>query len=376
MKNKRNVCYFCNGSGYLNDSDSEQLRFGVCLCFGTGVEIERSLIRSKISALRFFRYANEQALGKFLSCQDGTLDFAKAAKEIERLQKILNAKILPQELELLFYARHFWEKVGKPHGVYAEDLVKILEKEFLPMIPNREISDEELARFSFDQKELSENLNGLTPNILADLYDIVSKFGTRIPDLQIIEMKFSAFELAVSASMNNGNHCLHIFEHGKDTARIFLSYGNGHHAIISPEISTDMLIAAIKVFDWALIFDEKMSAEKIERRNLVAQIDFSKKHYVVEEVFKNGGGFLIMDGQVEAWKNRFDEPEKLVYFQGALIHIRDLEKHQKRFNLTMQLIKEMGGDLKNPLAFFEKLHFNDVIKMRKELDRRMREENE
>ena len=98
----------------------------------------------------------------------------------------------------------------------------------------------------------------------------------------------------------------------------------------------------------------------------------------MDEIFSEAGTvFMIPDGQdPQKFMNRFDKPEKLIALENHVgiraIHHRDHLSHiKKREEIVVQLCKERGIDLSDINESMSKLDFDDIMKLREEIQRRM-----
>lgn len=98
--------------------------------------------------------------------------------------------------------------------------------------------------------------------------------------------------------------------------------------------------------------------------------------YVVDNVFsKVGSVFMVPEGEdPQVLLSQFDHPEKLVIVEGpygrSIQHRDHLPHLEKRAKIVMQMLKERNMTT-NDVA---KLSFDDILKMRKEIEKRMKNE--
>ncbi len=228
-----------------------------------------------------------------------------------------------------------------------------------------------------EEKINEERIKDLTPELLADIYDITEKFGTINEEDQIIN--FSSGDLGLG-------HKLYI--------SISSILGN-KNLVISKNVVMISGSKMVKLKDGYLVWDKTLTVEDvintINKVNELAKkyglMDHDNKRkricgnfveknadlYRVDEIFqKQGTVFIVPDGKdPDKILKSFDCPEKLTIITesfGTIIRLKDsVEYLEKRKNIAMELLKEKGINIEH----INHLTLEDILEMREEIDIRL-----
>lgn len=208
-------------------------------------------------------------------------------------------------------------------------------------------------------------IEGITEKIVDNLHDIVDKFGTFDVNENITRFASGdiglGFELYLSTSL--------------DGKRMLVTKFSSKISLGGLEI-IKTIIGDI-FWDKCLTPKECNAAIKniYEVGRMVTFKDFKPGKYVVDDIFSSPGiGFMVPPGKdPQEILNQFDQPEKLTVIKSlygyVVQHIDHLSYTERRSKIVMQILNEKGIDLND----IGKIGFDDIIKMREEIQKRMEE---
>ena len=214
------------------------------------------------------------------------------------------------------------------------------------------------------------SIDNVSEDIINDLYDIIDKFGSI--DTEDNMMHFSSgdlglgYEIHMSSSLDGS-----VMMVAKSASKI-----------------TFQGIEFIRTIIGDIFWDGTLTAEEVKNATIkiyelgegkiVDKFDFKPGKYSVDEIFSEiGTVFMVPDGKdPQKFIKRFDKPEKLIILENPVgirvIHHRDHLSHvKKRGEIVVQLCKERGIDLSDINESMSKLDFDDIMKLREEIQRRM-----
>lgn len=206
---------------------------------------------------------------------------------------------------------------------------------------------------------------GITENIIDNLHDIISKFGT--VDIKEHIIRFASgdvglgYELYISTSLD-GKKML--------VTKFFSKISFGGLEYIRTIIG--------EVFwDKSLTAEESILAIKkiYEFGGITTFKDFKPGKYIVNDIFSSPGIVFMVPPEKNPQEllDQFDYPEKLSIVKSPIGYVIQHKDHlsytEKRANIVMQILSEKHIDMND----VSKLSFDEVLKMREEIQKRMEE---
>ena len=369
--------------GYFRDFDVDCYggRFGVCIfCGGTGIEINMDeKTRDTFHQLRWARTNSQQQMRDIATGKQQVKD---PAKELEALMTKLQSPLLHEEFYLLCLASELWRINGKPNGVYAEKLDATLT-EVLTAVPRQTFSDDELAPFQFNDKDVPNGLNGLTPALLADLHDMATKYGEIDPIDRLFRFSGEPTRrFLVTASAKPNNHTMILGQHDDGKIRGLITFCRKNNEspnalYYAGELSVAEIDRFIRIADYMACAMGMASIDHStgKRTRLVNRVAFQQAKFIVEEAFAQRGSAMPALGQdPEKLRQQFDTPDKVAILKEAgytvLCHVRDVEYINKRTAIATAIMKERGIAPANSEALAD-LPVETIIAIRAETDERM-----
>ncbi len=230
----------------------------------------------------------------------------------------------------------------------------------------------------FEIREIPEELKGLTADLLWNIWDIVTNFGTLdIPNQRVDfrhELK-SGEKVGISASIKGGPD----FIIGKTpvfTGTLPIALKNGGVIMWDEQLSltiAKILVAEVDALAWESGLINKTNGARIKT------ISFKKssaKRYRVAEVFKTRGSLMPVfptGPSAEELINMFDEPQKLMVVNDTLFQLKsialkaDADYLERRRQIVLQLLAEQELDISD----IGKIDADKIIELREEVNRRL-----
>lgn len=241
--------------------------------------------------------------------------------------------------------------------------------------------------------ECPSELEGLSPELLLDLRDLVQKFGCKDPEEAVTRLSHTEpIDMGVTASVNSDNYTLIIFGPGS----IMGLGGPSCHILPLPDthmVVWDKRVSIEHVQQFILAIDTHMchhggilSNGQRKDLNLYAHGPTLK----VDDVFQDEGNFMpvlpppgepateeVLRGEAERLCRQFDKPHELRFIvrssgQCGLIHQRDEEYHFQRDQALQRVFARHGIDmatLKKPDG--SDIGPEDFTTLRAEIDQEM-----
>ena len=230
---------------------------------------------------------------------------------------------------------------------------------------------------SNEEKIIEEKIKDLTPELLADIYDITEKFGTLNEEDQIINFSSGdlglGYKLYISISAILGNKNLVISKNvvmlnGSKMVKLKDGY-----IIWDKTLTVEDVINTINKIDELAKKFGLMDHDNKRKRIGGNFVEKNTDRYIVEDVFeKQGTVFMVPAGKdPEKMLGLFDHPEKLTIVTepfGTTIRLKDgTEYLERRKNIAMELLKEKGISIE----YVKNLTLEDILEMREEIDKRL-----
>ena len=237
-------------------------------------------------------------------------------------------------------------------------------------------------RGSFEFVERNK-VKGLTPSMVFDLYDIVTKFGKVVPEDQTVRYssgnKGSDSEIFLLASIIPGNLDLlvaksNIMDHGLEIMRTRRGVVTWDRALTIEGVKK-AIIRIDTIASTKGLIDLRTGV----RKPISPEFSIGKSgRYVVGEIFSGKGHIFVvpLGNDPEEYLRRFDHPEQLTTIpvgKGiAIILKEDLENIRERQRVFSQIIQERG------LVFedLRRLLMDDILKLRADVQRRVQDQRE
>ncbi|MBI5077703.1 hypothetical protein HZB94_05000 [Candidatus Falkowbacteria bacterium] len=242
-------------------------------------------------------------------------------------------------------------------------------------IPRR-FDPEKLKNFQFKNPPPAE-LAGVTPELLADLHDLVKNFGSRETKTNICSIAAKEpLEIHVSISSKPENSMIIII--GPDGMTIaganIITLASGRGVIWDRRISVVDIEAFIAKIDASAMENGWINKETGKRLPCLRKAKPSKMS--VEQVFSRKGiAVSVPQGQnAEELRQEFDEPDKVAIVNNelgagqSLCHVRDVEYLKKRAHIALSIMAELGITSAQDAA---DLPWQKVLEIRERIERAM-----
>lgn len=339
-----------------------------------GLRVELAEAREKMLAL-LPAEGTEEAMRLTAAIQAA---FEPLKRDEARVAALLDQDFLVEEFLLLLTVHDWWVQVGKPSGVYAEELVHILGGWLriecaAGQLIERSFSAETVAAFT-PQQQLPEELVGLTPELLANLHDCVSKFGGADHEEQMRRIALNEpNEIYVGISMRPGNNGISIIGPGAMSSE-------GSHMFPLPDgivlWDTRVTVADIQRFIARIdaVMAERGAVDKETGERRKVETDAPPAQWQVDRIFVEPGMVMaVLPGMdPEAMRQQFDRPDEVAInadpFAGTtvLCHKRDLPLLAERSRVTISVLRRHGITAPEQV---QSLPFQRVLEIRREIDR-------
>ncbi|MBP7134386.1 hypothetical protein KBA73_04175 [Patescibacteria group bacterium] len=296
--------------------------------------------------------------------------------QLTKLREQAHAQTMEMELELCCLIADAWYQAGEPRGCLAESLVRKFRRGYarkLQSICRRRLTEEEMLPFKLTGKIPSE-IGGVTAALLADLYDLVCKYGARDSEEHVIQLMISRpVRITVTLSSRPEMYRMLIIQDGV-TGR------EGVHALEIRGAGTgDMILwdKRIEVRHLRYFIDlcDRQAAEvglfDFERGERILRPHREERSRMsVEAVFSHPGAVMpVFPGQdAEALRQGFDRPECVVILEHPLqgkflCHIDQIAVVKQRQALAEAYLAEHGIKIEDiaQMSFQEILQHRDAI---------------
>lgn len=227
-------------------------------------------------------------------------------------------------------------------------------------------------------------IRGVSKDLIADLQDIVYKFGTVTADDQMVRFINDDPNLLISASIkpeNRGNLIVAVSTTPQEGISILKT--NKGIILWDKSLTAKDAKEAVAKIDAAALEAGLINRSNGERIPLPPEASFASQGeflYRVDEVFDNpDAGMPIFDEDPESLLKRFDKPVELTvitrWMQGrkvqSIVRKKDIEYHEKREIIAREILAEQSIDINNP-EVLENLSIEKIMEIRQETERRMK----
>lgn len=227
-----------------------------------------------------------------------------------------------------------------------------------------------------------EKIKDLTPELIADIYDVADKFGTLNEEDHITNFSSGdlglGHKLYISMSTISGNKNLVI------SKNVVMLSGSNMVKLKDGYIVWDKTLKVEDVINTINKIDELAKKYGLidhdnKRKRIGGNfVEKNTERYRVNEIFgKQGTVFMVPAGKdPEKMLGLFDHPEKLTIVTesfGTTIRLKDSSEYlERRKNIAMELLKEKGISIE----FVKDLTLEDILEMREEIDKRLQDKHE
>ena len=226
----------------------------------------------------------------------------------------------------------------------------------------------------FELKEPQEDLPGLTAELLADICDLVKKFGIKDTGEMMCRASLKEpKEIHVSSSLRPDNYSIIIIGPGGASIEgaFPFSVGEGTFVLWDRRISLVDMEVFIQEVDRIMDEEGYIDHETGQRIQTILQ-DREEKKYSVENVFVTKGSTMpVMFGgpNAETMRQQFDQPDKVVIIETpfggkALCHVRDLDLMEKRRQAVDAVLQAHGLESIEQIG---DLSWDKVMELRSEI---------
>lgn len=225
-------------------------------------------------------------------------------------------------------------------------------------------------------------IEGLTPNLLTDLEDIVRTYGHVDPDGELVIFGHdNPFNTYISAGIRPESHGFFITkDRNKEIAVITTNHGPIFWGrTLTAEEATGLVDNVNKLAKEVGLYDPETG----KRKPFPEPTILPPAKYRVDEIFETAGSvYLLMPTQnPEKELQKFDRPEELVVEVdelgfGRIYKKSSVDHLEKRKRIVEGILLERGLDTSDLLKAMEGLSIKDVLEIRAEIERRMREDSQ
>lgn len=310
--------------GFVRGSDIvsplSMSRFGVCEeCAGTGVAIR--VTEEEKAIIHRARFADFRDCGQ---------------------------RYTENEIEMLKLAVAKWKEIGSPQGAFAEYLVEKLEIAQTPLDYSRKLAG--INIFDFEPIDLPDELTWVTAEFLADIYDMVIKFGNVAPEDGISRFAISE-EYSISAKDDNSS--IIITSSADEKGAHFFGIKGGSRVYWPKSLSPKWLLDRMELIDKYCADKDLIDKETGARIRIDQDPDYRLPKLSVEKNFQTRGAAMPAFGRdPEVLRQEFDRPEDLAIIQDSfgtvsLCHKRDVEYLERRRLVAERVMAKNGIELDN-----------------------------
>ena len=356
-KGKSGACDWCCLGGPLNigpgkfrDFDSD-FAYGIPICGGCG-----GLGR---------QYASDDFKARAKRIMELRFKYCPGPEEeswpSEDLREKYRAELEKEVIEL-------WTLFGEGQECFARDIASAQESKY-----QLRVSQKLIELFQF--KEGSIELPGLNPELLANLNDLVRKFGIDDPmGVRRISSKFPS-DIGVTVSSEENIASTLVFgEGGQMTEGCFSLKLQDGFVLWDKLVSSNDIKELIRVWDGAMKARGGIDSDTGERLRRPYRKGPPEKRSV-EQTFSKPGAVMMVTlpyPNAEALISEFDHPEELVTISSPLGGMNicrksDLPILQRRREVVIEILA-IEGISESDIA---KLSLDEVLALRKKIDEAM-----
>jgi len=241
-----------------------------------------------------------------------------------------------------------------------------------------EFSSEYLERFETVNEVMS--MEGFTPALLANLHDVVRKFGTVDEDNDVVQLE-TAFpvEMYVSVSLHSENYSILVVGSGaemsdkSDFIQIEKDPLKEDQSVVylDDKLTVEDVNSFIETIDELMMgrgFIEKKTGERLYSNGL------EDESFVVEDFFFEPGTIMVLDDEIdpEVVRQQFDDPKSVVILRGyaenvCLCHLRDYLYLLQRLAIIKSVLRSKNIFSMDAVEF---LPDEEIDALNDEVDRR------
>lgn len=203
--------------------------------------------------------------------------------------------------------------------------------------------------FYFKLKPNQKLPPGLTDDLLAELYDLINKFGIKREKEILVQLSIN-MEIKVSGSTEPGDFSLMISRNGKIVNPIFCQINGPGSVTWAPELTVEEVELFIATIDEMMAF--LGSIDKVTGQRIQTNFRTENENKLsTAEIFAEVGTIVpvFAPGQEEHLRSAFDEPDQVAIIDGppfssikVLCHVRDLDYMRIRAKTTKKVFEKHG----------------------------------